>query len=98
MHPQELTKHISDMTRGMQILRTIRHQYISCVIGHFQTGSSLVEVSDWFEGTSLEDLWHILNEISLVDKMGLMLKIAQGLSFCHSKGYFIEIFAQKMCS
>src|SRR5262249_16077469 len=42
MHPQELTKHISDITRGMQILRTIRHQYISCVIGHFQTGSSLV--------------------------------------------------------
>jgi serine/threonine protein kinase len=88
MHPQELTKHISDMTREMQILRTIRHQYISCVIGHFQTGSSLVEVSDWFESTSLENLWHVLNDISLVDKIGLMLKIAQGLSFCHSKGVF----------
>ena len=88
MHPQELTQHISTMTREMQILRTIRHQYISCVIGHFQTGSSLVEVSDWFDGTNLEKLWDVLKEVSLVDKIGIMLKIAQGLSFCHSKGIF----------
>ena len=84
----ELAKFIADVSREMQALRTVRHQYIACVTGHFQTGASLVEISDWFDGRSLEESWDVLRECSLLEKVGMMIMIAQGLGFCHEKGVF----------
>ena len=90
---QELEEYLDKITREMQILRQIRHQYIACVIGHFQTGSSLVEVSDWFDGQSLEESWAELEEESLLQKVALMIKISQGLAFCHEK----RVFHRNIC-
>ena len=72
----------------MQIVRILRHPYIRCVIGHFRTGCSLVQVSDWFDGQPLESQWSMLVKVPLVNKLWLMSRIAEGFSFCHSKGIF----------
>lgn len=80
--------YLQEITREMQILRRLRHQYIHCVVGHFRTGCSLVQVSDWFDGSPLEKRWQEMTSLSLADKIGLMTKIAQGMAFCHSKGVF----------
>jgi serine/threonine protein kinase len=84
----ELESYLKEITREMQILRRLRHQYIRCVVGHFRTGCSLVQVSDWFEGITLENAWRWLKRLSLNDKLGIMVKIVQGMAFCHSKGVF----------
>lgn len=86
--PKELHGHLAEMTREMQILRRLRHPYVHCVIGHFQTGCSLVQVSDWFEGSPLEKCWHEMAKLFLADKVDLMAKITEGMAFCHSKGVF----------
>lgn len=86
--PKEFYRHIGEMTREMQILRRLRHPYVHCVIGHFQTGCSLVQVSDWFEGSPLEKNWQEMTKLFLPDKIDLMAKITQGMAYCHSKGVF----------
>jgi serine/threonine protein kinase len=84
----DLQDYLKEMTREMQVLREIRHQYIRCVTGHFRTGCSLVQVSDWFDGIPLEESWEALRDLSLSAKIILMIKVVQGLAFCHSKGVF----------
>lgn len=86
--PEENERYLKNVTRGMQILRGLRHQYISCVIGHFQTGCSLVQVNDWFDGQPLEQSWNEISELSLNEKISLMIKLVQGLAYCHEKGVF----------
>ncbi len=86
--PEDIDTYLKKVTRGMQILRGLRHQYISCVTGHFQTGCSLVQVSDWFDGQSLEQSWNEIRELSLNEKIDLMIKIVQGLGYCHERGVF----------
>jgi len=84
----KIVKYITKVTRGMQILRTLRHRYICCVIGHFQTGCSIVQVSDWFDGKPLNQHWNDLKELSLFDKICILINIAEGIGFCHEKGVF----------
>lgn len=84
----EIEAYLSKVTIGMQILRNLRHQYLQCIIGHFQTGYSLIQISDWFDGESLETKFDELKSLSLYEKIGLMKKIAEGLSYCHSRGVF----------
>lgn len=88
LRQEDTEQYLSEVTRGMQILRSLRHQYIHCVIGHFQTGCSLVQVSDWFRGQPLDACWDSCEGMNLADKVGLMIKIAQGLSYCHSRNVF----------
>lgn len=85
---KEIQNHLTKVTYGMQILRNLRHQYIHCVIGHFQTGYSLVQVSDWFDGYKLENKWDSVKELVLFEKIILMVKIAEGIGYCHNKGVF----------
>lgn len=85
---KEIETRLRKTTRAMQIMRNLRHPYIRCVIGHFRTGCSLVQVSDWFEGIPLESLWNTLRKTPLVNKLEVMVKIAEALAFCHSKGVF----------
>lgn len=84
----ELELYLEDVSREMQTLRRIRHPYIACVVGHFQTECSLVQVSDWFDGVSIEDGWATVRQLSLSDKIGLFLRIVDALAFCHEKGVF----------
>lgn len=88
MNARELESYLEDVTREMQILRGLRHQFIHCVTGHFHTGHSLVQISDWFDGKPLENCWGDLSKLSLTCKLGLMIKIVQGLDFCHERGVF----------
>jgi len=85
---EDIQEYLKKITYGMQILRGLRHQYISCVIGHFQTGCSLVQINDWFDGKSLNDNWREISELGLEEKINLMIKICQGIGFCHEKGVF----------
>jgi serine/threonine protein kinase len=76
----------------------LRHPYIACVIGHFQTGSSWVQVSDWFEGERLEDSWSLVAESSALDKIGIFLKLLDALEFCHERGVFHRnVGAEAVC-
>lgn len=84
----ELQKYLRAVAQETRTLMKIRHPYVACVIGHFQTGASWVQVSDWFEGERLEELWAILRDTSLLDKIGVFSKLTQGLEFCHEKGVF----------
>lgn len=84
----ELEKYLAIVSREMQTRRRMRHQYIACVTGHFQTGMSLVQVSDWFDGRSIEESWTVVKTLSLDDKLALMIKITQALAFCHQKSVF----------
>lgn len=88
LNSQELERYLDDVSREMRILRRIRHPHIACVIGHFQTESSLVQVSDWFDGQALEDSWTIVRQLSLNDKVGVLVKVADALAFCHQQGVF----------
>ena len=83
----ELEAYISEATRAMVALRRLRHPLIQCVTGHFYTGSSLVQISDWFEGHSLERLPGI-KTLSLDDKILLMARIAEALHYCHQQSVF----------
>jgi serine/threonine protein kinase len=84
----ELQKYLREVARESRVLMKLRHPYIGCVIGHFQTGASWVQVSDWFDGDPLEDLWDVINDVSTLDKLGILLKVLQALQFCHEKGVF----------
>ena len=64
------------------------HPYVACVVGHFQTGGSWVQVSEWFEGERLDNLWQVIEETSIWDKLGIFIKTLQALQFCHEKGVF----------
>jgi serine/threonine protein kinase len=66
----------------------LRHPHIACLIGHFQTGASWVQVSDWFEGARLEESWSVITESAALDRLGILLKLLQALQFCHEKGVF----------
>ena len=54
MKGPELDQYLEESSRAMTALRRLRHPLIQCVTGHFYTGSSLVQVSDWFNGQTLE--------------------------------------------
>jgi serine/threonine protein kinase len=79
---------IQQLSREMRTLRQIRHPYVACVIGHFQTGSSLVQVSDWFDGKPLENLWPIMSDVPITQKLDFFLKVVRALDYCHEKGVF----------
>ena len=84
----ELEAYLREVARETRILMKVRHPYVACVIGHFQTGGSWVQVSDWFEGNCLENLWPIIAETSCGEKIGIFMKVIQALQFCHEKGVF----------
>ncbi len=85
---RELDAYLLQVARETRILMKVRHPYVACVIGHFQTGCSWVQVSDWFDGEPLEDLWPIATQISIGDKLAMFLKVVQALQYCHEKGVF----------
>ncbi|MHA1988557.1 MAG: protein kinase domain-containing protein [Promethearchaeota archaeon] len=85
---EDVDLYLKRVTHGMQVLRGLRHQYISCVIGHFQTGSSLVQINDWFDGQTLNECWRDIMHLELNEKVSLMIKISKGIGFCHEKGVF----------
>lgn len=72
----------------MIIIRELRHPFINCVIGHFQTGCSLIQVNDWFDGHPLSTLWGNIKQIDFVSKICLLVKLLQAVGYCHSKGVF----------
>jgi serine/threonine protein kinase len=86
---------LDSLSREMKTLRQVRHPHVACVIGHFQTGSSLVQISDWFDGKPLEDLWPSVTEISIDQKLDFYLKIIRALDFCHVKGVFHRALSAK---
>jgi serine/threonine protein kinase len=83
-----LDQFLGSATRDMQILRRIRHQGVLCVTGHFQTGASIVEVSDWFSDTTVEDVWDKISALVLFQKLHLMVRISEAVSYCHEQGIF----------
>ena len=85
---RELEEQLSGLARGMSVIRRIRHPHVSCVLGHFQTATSWVEVSDWFDGTSMETMWPALSELSTADRAGIGLKVIGALDYCHERGVF----------
>lgn len=85
---RELRAQLDDLAREMKTLRRIRHPSVACVIGHFSTGASLVQVSDWFEGHPIEENWQLLREASPTQRVGLCCKVADALAFCHERGVF----------
>ena len=84
----ELEAYLREVARETRILMKVRHPYVACVVGHFQTGGSWVQVSDWFDGNCLEQVWSVIAETSSWDKMGVFLRVIQALQFCHEKGVF----------
>jgi serine/threonine protein kinase len=74
---------LESLTRDMQVLRQLRHPYLACVTGHFRTGWSLVQVSDWFDGKPLDQLEAELARASLPEILQLMLMLTQALGYCH---------------
>ena len=84
----ELERYLLGVARETRVLMKVRHPFIACVIGHFQTGASWVQVSDWFDGERLEDLWSMMKEVSVLEKIGIFMKVVQALQFCHEKGVF----------
>jgi len=87
MRDADLDTYLADATRAMVALRRLRHPVIHCVIGHFHTGSSLVQISDWFEGESLE-VRLAEKTLSLDDKIVLMTRITEALIYCHQQSVF----------
>lgn len=85
---EALDRYVDEVSREMLTLRRVRHPSVSCVIGHFSTGGSLVQVSDWFGGRTLEESWEGLKETPLAQRIGLCYRIASALAFCHEKGVF----------
>lgn len=84
----QLQSYLRAVAGETKVLMKLRHPYISCVVGHFQTGASWVQVSDWFEGEQLEDSWPIIANSSVWDKINIFLKIIEALEFCHERGVF----------
>lgn len=83
-----LQEYLRSVARETRVLMKLRHPYIGCVVGHFQTGASWVQVSDWFDGDRLEDMWGAIQGASIWDKIGIFSKVVQALQFCHEKGVF----------
>jgi hypothetical protein len=83
-----LDMYLRRVSREMRALRRIRHQYVLCVTGHFRTASSWVQVSDWFDGRPLEEIWTEISELSLPERLELFRKVLEALVFCHDKGVF----------
>jgi serine/threonine protein kinase len=88
LHASQLQEYLRAVARETKVLMKLRHPHIACVIGHFQTGASWVQVSDWFEGERLEDSWAQIAESSIWDKINIFLKIINALEFCHERGVF----------
>ena len=84
----QMQAYLRAVAREARVLMKLRHPYIACVIGHFQTGASWVQVSDWFEGERLEDSWPLIAESSVWDKINIFLKVIEALEFCHERGVF----------
>lgn len=84
---RELDAYLDEAARAMKALRSLRHPLIHCVTGHFYTGSSLVQISDWFEGRSLE-LLVVDESLSLDDKLLLMSRVTEALVYCHQHSVF----------
>ena len=83
-----LEAYLKEVARESAILMKIRHPFVSCVIGHFQTGCSWVQVSDWFDGKSLSELWPFLANATVAEKVEIFIKAIQALEFCHERGVF----------
>lgn len=83
---RELEPYLQEIARETRIVMKVRHPYVACVIGHFQTGASWVQVSDWFDGEELEDLWPTVAEMSSGEKVNIFIKVIQALQYCHEKG------------
>ena len=84
----QLQRYLQAVARESRVLMKLRHPNIMCVIGHFQTGASWVQVSDWFEGNRLEDVWPAFRELSIYDKVGIFEKVLQAIQYCHERGVF----------
>lgn len=84
----QLRNAIHALTKEMRTLRRLRHPYVRCVIGHFSTGASLVQVSDWFDGVTLEASWTELSKLVLNERLELMVKIVEALDYCHLNSIF----------
>jgi serine/threonine protein kinase len=85
---KDLDVYLKQVARESSILMKVRHPFVSCVVGHFQTGCSWVQVSDWFDGKTLNELWPILANATLAEKAEVFIKVIQALEFCHEKGVF----------
>jgi len=83
----DLEAYLSKATRPMAALRRLRHPLIQCVTGHFCTGSSLVQISDWFDGQALPHLTRS-QTLSIEDKILLMTRVSEALVYCHRRSVF----------
>ncbi len=83
----ELHDYLAQAAHAMTALRRLRHPLIQCVTGHFYTGASLVQVSDWFDGRTLED-FVATERLSLDDKILLMMRVCDALIYCHEQNVF----------
>jgi hypothetical protein len=84
----QMQAYLQAVAREARVLMKLRHPNIACVIGHFQTGASWVQVSDWFDGERVEDSWPLIAESSVWDKINIFLKVIEALEFCHERGVF----------
>jgi serine/threonine protein kinase len=84
----QMQAYLQAVAREARVLMKLRHPYIACVIGHFQTGASWVQVSDWFDGERVEDSWPLIAQSSVWDKINIFLKVIEALEFCHERGVF----------
>jgi serine/threonine protein kinase len=85
---RDLETYLKQVARESSILMKVRHPFVECVTGHFQTGGSWVQVSDWFDGKTLNELWPVLANATLAEKVEIFIKIVQALEFCHERGVF----------
>ena len=88
MSLQDLDKDLERVAREMSVLRRIRHPSVSCVLSHFQTECSWVEVSDWFDGVPLETLWPAMADATASDRASIALRVIGALDYCHERGVF----------
>ena len=47
-----------------------------------------MEVSDWFDGEPLENIWSLLRDASVLERAGVFLKVVAALEYCHERGVF----------
>ena len=85
---EELRRFLNTISREFRVLRRLRHPHVACVVGHFQTGASWVQVSDWFEGRTLNEELGALVELPLFQRIGFFQSLVSTLQFCHEKGVF----------
>jgi len=83
--PSNIEGRLRSVVRDMCILRALRHPKLQCVTGHFRTGYSLVQVSDWFEGCALSGCWGQIEQMTLGERVALMIDLCDVMHFCHSK-------------